>query len=74
MRYYYIVLDDKTAMCFTKMKIAKCQAKEHKSLVYFSKKQLPDFVKEVKGACIDSKKGISGKFTSSLDANKFNRI
>lgn len=73
MRYYYIVLDDKkTAWCFTSLSFAKSQAKEHKSLIYFSKKKLPPEVERIKGSCNESVKTPSGQFTSSLDANKFN--
>ena len=74
MRYFYIVLDDKkTACCFTKLKFAKSQAKEHKSLIYFSKKRLPAEVEKIKGACNESVKTPTGQFTSSLDANKFDK-
>lgn len=72
MRYYYIVLKDtSTAVCFHSIKNAKSQAIENKSLIYFSKNELPDFIKEVKGFCNESKKTPSGKFTSSLTADKF---
>ena len=74
MRYYYIVSkDNKTALCFTNLKFAKSQAKEHKSLIYFSKKRLPAEVEKIKGACNESVKTPSGHFTSSLDANKFDK-
>ena len=74
MRYFYIVLDDKkTAWCFTNLKFAKSQAKEHKSLIYFSKKRLPAEVEKIKGACNESVKTPTGQFTSSLDANKFDK-
>lgn len=53
------------------MSFAKSQAKEHKSLIYFSKKKLPPEVERIKGACNESIKTPSGQFTSSLDANKF---
>ena len=72
MRYFYIVLDDKkTAWCFTNLKFAKCQAKEHNSLIYFSKKQLPKTIENVKGACLNSKRTKQGNVSSSLDAKKF---
>ena len=72
LRYFYIVLDDKrTAWCFTNLKLAKSQAKEHNSLIYFSKKKLPAEVEKIKGACNESVKTPNGQFTSSLDANKF---
>ena len=74
MRYFYIVLDDKkTAWCFTNLKFAKSQAKEHNSLIYFSKKQLPKTIENVKGTCLDSKRTKQGNFSSSLDANKFDK-
>ena len=74
MRYFYIVLDDnKTALCFSSRRYAKCQAKEHNSLIYFSKKRLPAEVEKIKGACNESVKTPTGQFTSSLDANKFGK-
>ena len=74
LRYFYIVLDDKkTAWCFTNLKFAKSQAKEHKSLIYFSKKRLPAEVEKIKGACNESVKTPTGQFTTSLDANKFDK-
>lgn len=72
MRYYYIVSKDiKTALCFTSRSYAKNQAKEHNSLIYFSKKQLPETIENVKGDCLDSRRTKQGNFSSSLDANKF---
>lgn len=72
MRYYYIVTkDNKTALCFSSIRYAKCQAKEHNSLIYFSKKQLPKTIENVKGACLDSRRTKQGNFSSSLDAKKF---
>ena len=74
MRYYYIVSkDNKTALCFSSRSYAKCQAKEHNSLIYFSKKQLPETIENVKGVCLDSKRKKQGNFSSSLDAKKFNK-
>ena len=74
MRYFYIVLDNKkTAWCITNWKFAKSQAKEHKRLIYFSKKKLPAEVEKIKGACNESVKTPTGQFTSSLDANKFDK-
>lgn len=74
MRYYYIVSkDNKTALCFSNRRYAKSQAKEHNSFIYFSKKQLPETIEKVKGVCLDSKRTKQGKFSSSLDANKFDK-
>ena len=74
LRYYYIVSkDNKTALCFCTRRYAKCQAKEHNSLIYFSKKELPKTIENVKGACLDSKRTKQGNFSSSLDANKFDK-
>ena len=74
MRYYYIVSkDNKTALCFCTRRYAKCQAKEHNSLIYFSKKELPKTIENVKGVCLDYKRTKQGNFSSSLDANKFDK-
>lgn len=74
MRYYYIVSkDNKTALCFDSRSNAKCQAKEHNSLIYFSKKQLPKTIENVKGVCLDSRRTKQGDFSSSLDAKKFGK-
>ena len=72
LRYYYIVSKNKkTALCFNSRSYAKCKAKEYNSLIYFSKKQLPETIENVKGACLDSKRTKQGNFSSSLDAKKF---
>lgn len=74
LRYYYIVSKDKkNALCFYTRSCAKYQAKENNSLIYFSKKQLPKTVESVKGACLDYNRTKQGKFSSSLDANKFDK-
>ena len=74
LRYYYIVAkDNKTALCFCTRRYAKCQAKEHNSLIYFSKKELPKTIENVKGVCLDYRRTKQGNFSSSLDANKFDK-
>lgn len=55
------------------MSFAKSQAKEHNSLIYFSKKKLPKEVERIKGACNETLRTPTGEFTSSLDANKFDK-
>ena len=43
------------------------------SLIYFSKKQLPKTIENVKGVCLDYRRTKQGNFSSSLDANKFDK-
>ena len=74
MRYYYIVSkDNKTALCFCTRRYAKCQAKEHNSLIYFSKKELQKTKEKIKGVCFDYRRTKQGNFSSSLDPNKFDK-
>lgn len=74
MAAYYYIANRATmkAECFSSLREAKKNAIDAGSLIYRSKAELPDWVKEIDGTCNSTLKRANGKFAKVFSSKYFN--